>query len=259
MSVLRLAAVSGWLGFRALFAWNTPGLFFISLLAVPLLQITFFALLGAAAGYQDPTFFLIGNAVLASAMAGMVGMITVIADERRFGTLAHIVASPAVRAAVFAGRAAPSALLGTAVSLLCLLLGAVVLSAPIGWADVPALIGLLLAAGFACSCLGLALSAFGLAYREVFSVANAVYLTLLICTGANVAFGDLPGWLKAVGRGLPLTHALAGVRELAAGAPVGAAPFAFEFLVGFAWLAAALAMLRVFEHMAVRRGTTDLY
>lgn len=259
MSVLRLSAVSGWLAFRALFAWNTPGLYLTSLLAIPLLQISFFALLGSAAGYQDPAFFLIGNAVLASAMAGVVGMVTVIADERRFGTLAHIVASPAARAAVFAGRAAPTALVGAAVSLVCVLVGAVVLSVPFGPGHVPVLIGLLLAAGFACSALGLALSAFGLAYREVFHIANLTYLALMICTGANVAFADLPGAVQVVGRGLPLTHALAGVRELADGSTVPASAFGLELLVGAVWLAAALVMLRVFEHMAVRRGTTDLY
>ena len=54
------------------------------MLGSPLFQILFFAYLGRFAGLQDDTFFVVGNAVQVSAMAGIYGMTMTIANERQF-------------------------------------------------------------------------------------------------------------------------------------------------------------------------------
>ena len=61
----------------------------------------------------------------------------------------------------------------------------------------------------------------GLRARDVFFGANLVYFLMLLVCGVNIANDDLPGWLAAIGRCLPLTHGIEAAREIAAGAPLG--------------------------------------
>ena len=74
-----------------------------------------------------------------------------------------------------------------------------------------------------CSCvaLGMLIGSIGLRARDVFFGANLVYFLMLLVCGVNVANDDLPGWLAAIGRCLPLTHGIEAAREIAAGAPLG--------------------------------------
>jgi len=44
-----------------------------------------------------------------------------------------------------------------------------------------------------------------------------VYILLLFC-GVNLPLDLLPGWMEAIGRGLPLTHGIEAGREVVGGA-----------------------------------------
>ncbi len=103
---LRVFFVGGRISYRALFNWISPGMYVTTMLGSPLFQILFFTYLGRYAGSQDDDFFIVGNAVQVSAMAGIYGMVMGIANERQFGTLSPLLATPANRLAVFAGRGA---------------------------------------------------------------------------------------------------------------------------------------------------------
>ena len=70
MRSLRIFAIGGWLSYRALFGWLNPYLFVIILLVPSVTQILFFAYLGRAAGVEDDTFYVVGNAVVAAAVPG---------------------------------------------------------------------------------------------------------------------------------------------------------------------------------------------
>ena len=48
----------------------------------------------------------------------------------------------------------------------------------------------------------------GLRAQDVFFVANLVYFLLLLFCGVNVPLDELPGWMQAIGRCLPLTHGI---------------------------------------------------
>ena len=52
-------------------------------------------------------------------------------------------------------------------------------------------------------------------------LANLVVFPLLLFCGVNVPLDELPGWMEAIGRSLPLTHGIEAAREVAAGAPLG--------------------------------------
>ena len=87
-----------------------------TMLGSPLFQILFFTYLGRYAGSQDDAFFIVGNAIQVAAMAGIYGMTMGIANERQYGTLQPLLATPANRLAIFSGRALPFIANGIAVS-----------------------------------------------------------------------------------------------------------------------------------------------
>ena len=99
MSRLRVFAIGGWLSYRALFGWLNPYLFVIILLVPSVTQILFFAYLGRAAGVEDDSFYVVGNAVVAAAVPGLFGMADTITDERHTHTLSLLVVSPAHQSA----------------------------------------------------------------------------------------------------------------------------------------------------------------
>ena len=89
-----------------------------TMLGSPLFQILFFVYLGRYAGSQDDAFFIVGNAIQIAAMSGIYGMTMGIANERQYGTLQPLLATPANRLAIFTGRALPFVANGILVSAL---------------------------------------------------------------------------------------------------------------------------------------------
>ena len=82
----------------------------------------------------------------------------------------------------------------------------------------PALALVVLVTTCSCTAFGLLIGSIGLRARDVFFAANLVYFLMLLVCGVNVANGDLPGWLGAIGRSLPLTHGIEAARRVAEGA-----------------------------------------
>ncbi|WP_285116259.1 ABC transporter permease [Leifsonia sp. fls2-241-R2A-40a] len=259
MTFFNTALISGRLGYRALFAWNTPALFVASLLITPALQTIFFVTLGNANGYGSQQFFITGNAVQATAAAGVGGMVSVIADERRFGTLSALLASPAPRTAVFVGRLIPGVVCGIAVSVVISVFGFLVAGLPFPPEDIGLYAVAVVLAAFSCSTLGLALSAFGLIYRDIYQLATGTYLVMLVTSGANIASSDLPAPLAWIGAVLPSSHAIEGIRSLS-GAGTGDywVQCGVETCVAVIWLVMSLVLLRHFEQQARATARVDL-
>ena len=90
---------------------------------------------------------------------------------------------------------------------------------------------------------------------------NVFFLVLLIFTGTNVALDDLPGWMAAIGRCLPLSHAIEANRMLADGATWAAVQglVGRELLIGMVYVAVGLAAIRWFEHLSRAGATLDRF
>jgi ABC-2 type transport system permease protein len=110
-----------------------------------------------------------------------------------------------------------------------------------------------------CTAFGLVIGALGLRLRDVFLVANPAYFLMLLFCGVNVSLAALPGWMAAVGRGLPLTHGIAAARRVAAGASLGEVRGLVwtELGIGAAYAALSYVLLRFFEEESRRRATLD--
>ena len=95
----RIFWYGGLMSYGMLFNWARPSIYIPTLIGGPTFQLFFFAALGSYATDRSPAYFAIGNAVQVSVLAGVFGMTMAIANERWFGTLPAILATPANRGA----------------------------------------------------------------------------------------------------------------------------------------------------------------
>jgi ABC-2 type transport system permease protein len=260
MNALRVFFIGGLMSYRALFRWQNPTFYIPTMLGHPLFQVLFFAYLGRFSGVRDDAFYVVGNAVQVSAMAGVYGVAMTVGGERWTQTLAPLLATPANRMALFLGRALPHIVGGFIVSAFGFLVGRLLLDFHPPLSCIPGLAVIVLVSTAACTAFGLVVGAFGLRLRDVFTFSNPAYFLMLLLCGVNVPLSDLPHWLQVVGSGMPLTHGIEAARGVAAGASLGSVQglIGKEALIGACYFAGAYVLLRVFESEGRRRASLEL-
>lgn len=250
----------GRMSYGMLFNWARPSIYIPTLIGGPTFQLLFFAALGSYATNRSPAYFAIGNAVQVSAIAGVFGMTMAIANERWFGTLPAILATPANRAALFAGRFMPFVLNGLLVSLYAFALGVVFLGVRLAPGSL-AVAGLaLLTTVFACTAIGALQGAISLRLRDGLFGANLVTMSILLFCGVNIPMRELPGWMQVIGNLLPFTHGLEAVRQAADGAGLAQVGglIGVEALIGLVYALAAFALFVYLERSARANATLDV-
>jgi ABC-2 type transport system permease protein len=253
--------VGGVIAYRGLFNWIRPAMYIPTMLGSPLFQLIFFTKLGQYAHAESRDFYIVGNATQACAMSSVYGMTMAVANERWFGTLGPLLASPANRAAVFLGRGVPVLANGLLVSGFTFLAGVLLLGFRPGTSALLPLAVILLVTVCSCTCFGMLLGSIGLRAKDFFFVANLAYFLMLLFCGVNIPLDDLPGWMSAVGRCLPLTHGIAAAREVAAGSSLSdvAGLVGTEAGIALAYAAAAYLLFRVLERESRRTAVLDAY
>jgi ABC-2 type transport system permease protein len=253
--------VGGVLAYRGLFNWISPAVYIPTMLGGPLFQLIFFTKLGQYAHGEPDDFYVVGNAVQVCSMSSVYGMTMAVANERWFGTLGPLLASPANRAAVFLGRAVPVLANGLLVSAFTFLMGALLLGFRPGIDSLPALALIVLVTVTSCTCFGMLLGSIGLRAKDFFFIANLAYFLMLLFCGVNIPLRVLPGWMSAVSRCLPLTHGIEAARQVAAGASLTkvGGPVLTEVGIAVAYACAAYALFRVLEHESRRSAVLDAY
>ena len=232
-----------------------------TMLGSPLFQLIFFTKLGQFAHAESADFYIVGNSVQVGAMASVYGMAMAIANERSYGTLGPLLATPANRAAVFLGRGVPVLANGFFVSLFTFVAGAIFLGFRPG----------LDRAGArrdrrrdrrGLHVFGMMLGSIGLRAKDYMFAANLTYFLMLLFCGVNIPLDVLPGWMSAIWRCLPLTHGIAAAREVAAGAtprPTSPGLVWTELGIAVAYAAGAFVLFRVLERESRRSAVLDAY
>jgi ABC-2 type transport system permease protein len=258
---LRVFFAGGVTSYRALFNWLNPGAFISILVAYPVFQTLYFVYLGRAAHTANDTFFLIGNAFVAAALAGMFGMGQSIGGERRYQTLPMLLASPANRLALFLGRALPAIINGFFVAALSYALATTMLHLHLPASQLASISLALLASCFACVGLGLCIGSLAFRARSIGLFADTLSGAFLLVTGANVPLTRLPTIMQTLANYIPLTHGIRAARALANGQTLHETlpTIRTEALVGIAYFLIGLGMLRYFERAARRAGSLDRF
>ncbi|HEX6473658.1 MAG TPA: ABC transporter permease [Candidatus Limnocylindria bacterium] len=250
----------GLLSYGALFNWARPSIYIPTLIGGPTFQLFFFAALGSYATNLPPAYFALGNAVQVSALAGVFGMTMAIANERWFGTLPALLASPANRAAIFAGRFLPHIANGLFVSVYAIALGVVFLGVRLDPETIGVVALALVITVFSCTAIGSLQGAISLRLRDGLFGANLLVMGFLLFCGVNIPLETLPAWMQAIGNVLPFTHGLQAVRLAATGAgldQVGGL-IAIEFGIGCAYALMAFLLFSVLERSARANATLDV-
>src|SRR5947199_3783079 len=163
---LRIFFHGGYFSYRALFNWQSPRFYVPTMLGGPAFQILFFAYLGRFSHVRNDAFYVVGNAVQVSAMAGVFGVAMTVGGERWTQTLAPLLATPANRMALFLGRALPQIVNGFLVSAFGFLIGRLLLRFHPPLSSLPGLALIVLVSTASCTAFGLVVGAFGLRLRD---------------------------------------------------------------------------------------------
>lgn len=260
MSSLRILILGGLFSYRALFGWLSPWVAVPTFLVAPIAQILLFAYLGRSAGLADDGFYVVGNALLYSAIPCVFAMGNTIGGERQQQTLELLLATPARRTPLFLGRALPVIVNGFLVSGFALVAGAAILHVRLPLHAAGGLVLALAVSAYSCTGIGLVTAALALRVRETAVLANVVYGVLLVFCGVNVPLRDLPHWMANIAPWLPLTHGIRAAQHLltrtgAAGAPRVSWDLAVELGVGSAYLVMGLIALRLLETESRHRAS----
>ena len=250
----------GLMSYGMLFNWARPSIYIPTLIGGPTFQLLFFAALGSYATNRSPAYFAIGNAVQVSALAGVFGMTMAIANERWFGTLPAILATPANRVALFAGRFIPFVFNGLLVSLYAFGVGVLFLGVRLAPGSILVAALGLLATVFSCTAIGALQGAISLRLRDGLFGANLIMMAILLFCGVNIPLAELPGWMQVIGHLLPFTHGLEAVRQAADGAGLGQVGglIGLEALIGLVYAVLAFALFSYLERSARENATLDV-
>jgi ABC-2 type transport system permease protein len=255
-------ARSVYLQYVALFQWATPQGYISYKILLPVTQIVFFVQLGVyATGRQNALYFALGNALQLTANAGIYGVIATVANERQFGTLPILLASPANRLITFLSRAVVNVLDGIVTVLFGLGLAALLFGLDLRHAN-PALLSLcIVVISTTTAGMGLLFGSIGLVTRDAIVLANVLYYLFLIVCGINFPVSRLPGAIQLVSYALPLTRGVEAARQAAAGASLShvAGLLAGELAVGAFYAFAGFVLFRLFEAYARRGGLQEAY
>jgi ABC-2 type transport system permease protein len=258
---LRVFFIGGYLSYRALFNWMHWSYYIPTMLGAPLFQILFFAYIGRFAQIENDEFFVVGNAVQLSSMAGIYGMAMTVGGERWTATLGSLMASPANRLPLFLGRSLPLIANGIITSAFGFVVGWLLLDFTMPADRIPALAVVVFASAFSCTSLGLVIGALGLRARDVFFLANLVVYLLVLFSGANIPIDSLPEWMQQVSRVIPLTHGIEAAREIADGATLADVSDLVwtELGIGAAYAALGYALFKLFESEGRRRASLETF
>ena len=255
-------ARSTYLQYVALFQWASVRGYIAYKVILPVTQILFFVELGVyATGRQNALYFALGNALQLTANAGIFGVIATVANERQYGTLPVLLASPANRLVTFLSRAVVNVIDGIATVVIGLALTILLFGLDLHQANI-ALLGLcVVLISVTTAGLGLMFGSIGLVMRDAIIIANVIYYLMLIVCGVNFPVSRLPALLQVVSYALPLTRGVQAAREAAAGASLSQVSglLGGELLVGAMWAFGGYLLFRALEGWARRGGLQEAY
>jgi len=249
------------LSYIALFRWLRPITYLASKVFMPLWQMLFFSLLGMFASAQEPTYYVIGNAMQITAVSGIFGVTMSIGGDRWEGTLPYLFGTPANRMSMVLGRAFFHILDGMLGVVLAFGWGVLLLGLNLSQTDPLALAVVVLASTISTAGLGLLLGCLSLITLNVMFVNNTVYFLLLVFSGANIPIATLPAWMQAVSFVLPLTRGIAAARLVIEGASLRSVTplIAGELVIGAIYALLGYYLFRAFELQAKKRGTLEAF
>jgi len=243
--------------------WDSPDMIAMQIVILPLVQISFFAILAGYIGYtaSGVQYIVVGNALQTMSYAAVFSVANITSSDKWQGTLPTLMVTPANRMALFVGRAFFQAGLASLMALVALGYSAALFGVSFARADVPGLLVAVVVTGLTMMSFGLLISSIGLYLRTAMIVANVFLFLTMLVSGVNFPVSALPGWLQAVGYAIPMTYGVEATRLAIAGASLGqmATALGEDVLSGAVVLALGYLLWEAFERLARRTGRFEEY
>ena len=259
---IQLFFYGAYLSYIALFRWLRPAQYLATKVINPLWQIIFFTLMGIyGTGGESASFYIIGNALLQTALNGIFGVTFSITGERWSGTLPYLFGTPANRLALFIGRSLMHIFDGMLGVLIGLTWGVLLLNLDLSQANLLGLLLVIFITSLSTAGLGLALGSLSLVTRNVMFVNNTAFFGLLILSGANIAVEKLPLIVQKISYALPLTRGVSSARAIAAGIRLSELypVLGTELVIGLFYAILGYFLFSAFEYQAKKLGTLDVF
>ncbi|EJV74121.1 ABC transporter permease [Bacillus cereus] len=250
------------ISYKALFGFLDIKTYILVKIVNPIFQLIFFSLLaGYIANTKDVTPWIVGNAFLSSVYNALFGVGLVLLDERRFGTLKMVIASPSNNFFIFIGRSLIHLIDAIFTVILCLLVGALLFNIDFSQANIFLLLLIIFCSMFAAMGLGLLIGSFGLLIRDINLVLNTMASLLMILTGAQFPIKYLPYIFQDISRFIPITRGIEASKAVLHGES-GFRVYQLimeEFILGIIYMILGYISLRVIEKLAREKASLDAF
>ena len=195
-----------------------------------------------AGGYHDYRAYLAPGVMAQAALFIAIFFGLAVIWERDVGQLQRLLATPLPRLAIVLGKATGAGIRALAQAIVLLAVLAVT-GIAIHWTVggiLGALVLLILATG-GFACLSMILASLVRTRERFMGIGQMVMMPLFFASSALYPLSIMPGWLRAVAHGNPLTYEVHGMRQLLLGVGSGGTLWV-DFLVVAAFLAVAAAI-----------------
>lgn len=226
---------------------------------IPLTQIVFFALVvqlsnGTAA---DVAYVAVGNAVATVTYASVFSVCQTTDSEKQFGTMEHLLVSPANRTALYFGRGIVPILISMASVTAGLVYGVLFFGVPVAPGSEGAVAISVTLTAFSMVGFGLLLGGVALYLRTSIVLGNIFLFIGLLLSGVNIPLSSLPVPLQVIGYGLPLTWGVEAIRASLDGSSLTTLLILWGFLAlaGLIAYGLSVALWGTFEHRALSTGS----
>lgn len=259
MRYLRLYLIQAWFSYRSLFAWSTPFNYIVSKFGFTFFAMVFFVFIGKFVGLSDLAYIVIGNILLIPSTNGVEGISMTVGNERRFGALSYLLASPAPRAPVFLGRALFHILDSFITVLFSLPVAIWFFHLDTSNMDFLLIALCVLITSFTTSGMGFLMGSIYLVNRDGWMLSSTLSISLYILVGANFPVESLPMIFQYVSYSLPMTRGIMAARSAINGAgwntiyPL----LRGEVLIGLIYVAVGYVMFRLLERKSMVSGFLD--
>jgi len=260
MNRLRIFVSSAIFSFRAQFEWLNPSMWLTMKFVLTLSQMAFFVFVGLFfVGPSAIPFIAVGNALQSVAWNTVFAVVNITGHDKWEGALPLVLATPASRLPIFAGRAMIHVLDGMLSVAISFLFAAFLFGVDFGQTDALALAITVLLTAFTMAGYGLLIGGFAFYFRDPIVFANIFTFILLIFCGVNFSVQDLPSSIQPVSYAFPLTYGVMAARKAIQGETLlSISPIlAQQLLVGLASMTLGYLFFRSFERAARKTGRLE--
>lgn len=241
---VRQAAVIARADMGVIYSWRT---WLFGWLVRLICQMVFYSLIGVLVGDPEYTVHIVlGAAVMTCVAETMLATASTCWDKHQ-GTMGLLTASPVEPGVFYFGRSLQWPASAAATTSIALLAVPPFFGITWTWWQVPVLVGIVVLTSLSTYCMTMLIASFALVFAEARNIISAISTPCVIAiSGAMVPVEFWPPPIQWLSQTLPVTHGLAAVRAVEAGASAATvlASVGLMLLAAACWLALAMGAFR---------------